>query len=501
MEEKNTSKPKAVKALGILPKYVLIGLIWMAVLLLIPQLTLGIVILNLVVMALITGLQFYSVLLPKRVPLSLPRQDQPFVSIHIPTYNEPPHIVIETLKALTQLQYENYEVIILDNNTKDKAVWQPVETYCNTLGPKFRFFHIDKLDGYKAGALNVCYEKSNPRTSYILVIDADYQVHPKLLKESLSYFTDPSIALVQFPQSYMNAGESNQGLHGEYDHFFEVYMNMADHLNCVLSTGTVSVISRKALHEVGLWADSTITEDVEMGLRLHQKGYRGVYVHKPLGKGLMPTDVEALKVQRERWVYGNMQTLILFFRLSKNKLSLVQCAGIITQLTAWFNFLLVPATALLTVLIADRLTEHPLYLVIESLSLASIWAFLLIKLVFFIISFQRCKRSLRCALQAFAVHLGLSWEGAFSWVRYLLNDQMGFKRTNKYPTLDKLSKTLPSLFFMILLAASALLFLLEGNLALAALCLLAAPPFASILYVRELTRRTSLLGSTPNKPF
>src|SRR6185503_20332657 len=47
----------------------------------------------------------------------------PRVSIHVPTYNEPAPMVIETLNALARLDYDNYEVIVLDNNTPDPETW------------------------------------------------------------------------------------------------------------------------------------------------------------------------------------------------------------------------------------------------------------------------------------------------------------------------------------------------------------------------------------------
>ena len=50
----------------------------------------------------------------------------PRVSIHLPTHNEPPEMVIQTLNALARLDYPNFEVIILDNNTKDASLWKPM---------------------------------------------------------------------------------------------------------------------------------------------------------------------------------------------------------------------------------------------------------------------------------------------------------------------------------------------------------------------------------------
>jgi cellulose synthase/poly-beta-1,6-N-acetylglucosamine synthase-like glycosyltransferase len=57
----------------------------------------------------------------RAMKLAIPEKS-PRVSIHVPTYNEPPQMVIETLNALARLDYDNYEVIILDNNTPDRAV-------------------------------------------------------------------------------------------------------------------------------------------------------------------------------------------------------------------------------------------------------------------------------------------------------------------------------------------------------------------------------------------
>ena len=128
------------------------------------------------------------------------------VSIHVPTYNEPPQMVIETLNALARLDYDNYEVILLDNNTRDPEVWRPVEAHCRTLGARFRFFHFDNMKGFKAGALNRALALTDPQASHIAVIDSDYQVQPFWLRRAMPLFASPAIALVQGPQDYRDAG-------------------------------------------------------------------------------------------------------------------------------------------------------------------------------------------------------------------------------------------------------------------------------------------------------
>ncbi len=233
------------------------------------------------------------------------------VSIHLPTYNEPPLMVMQTLNALARLDYPNFEVIVLDNNTKEDGLWKPVEAHCRTLGDNFRFFHFDNMKGYKAGALNKALELTDPAATFIAVVDSDYQVLPQWLKTVLPAFTENKIAVVQAPQDYRDAGESlfKSLCYQEYASFFRVGMvERAEH-NAIIQHGTMCVIRRSALEDVGRWAEWCITEDTELGLRLFEAGYTALYMPVSMGRGLMPDTYDAYKSQRYRWVYGAMQIL------------------------------------------------------------------------------------------------------------------------------------------------------------------------------------------------
>ncbi|MHB8766720.1 MAG: glycoside hydrolase family 17 protein, partial [Deferrisomatales bacterium] len=141
-----------------------------------------------------------------------PTDDQPAylpkVSVHVPAYNEPPDMMIDTLNALARLDYPDFEVLVIDNNTKDPAVWQPVEAHCATLGPRFRFFHVDPLKGFKAGALNYLMPRTAPDAEVIAVIDSDYQVSPSWLRDLVPHFAKAEIGIVQAPQDYRDEDES-----------------------------------------------------------------------------------------------------------------------------------------------------------------------------------------------------------------------------------------------------------------------------------------------------
>jgi cellulose synthase/poly-beta-1,6-N-acetylglucosamine synthase-like glycosyltransferase len=63
-----------------------------------------------------------------------PRARHPKVSLHVPAHAEPPEDVIATLDALARLDYPDFEVRVIDNNTDDLALWQPVMAYCQRWG-------------------------------------------------------------------------------------------------------------------------------------------------------------------------------------------------------------------------------------------------------------------------------------------------------------------------------------------------------------------------------
>src|SRR5579862_9172311 len=114
----------------------------------------------------------------RRLGAPIMKDDKKFpkVSVHVPAYNEPPDMLIETLDALARLDYPDFEVLVIDNNTADEAVWRPVEAHCAALGARFRFFHVAPLAGFKAGALNYALERTAATAEIVAVIDADYVV-------------------------------------------------------------------------------------------------------------------------------------------------------------------------------------------------------------------------------------------------------------------------------------------------------------------------------------
>jgi len=275
-------------------------------------------------------------------PIQLAEEDLPIVSVHVPAYNEPPEMMIETLNALAALDYPHFEVIVIDNNTKDPAIWQPVESHCATLGSRFRFFHRDPLPGFKAGALNFALTQTAPEAAVIAAIDSDYQVSPLWLRDLTPQFSRPEVAIVQAPQDYRDDKENlfKAMCYAEYQGFFYIGMQTRNERNAIIQHGTMTMVRKSALEEVGGWSEWCITEDAELGLKIFEKGYEATYIAKSYGQGVMPDTFIDFKKQRFRWAYGAVQVMrhhfgILFFGRGKTKLTAGQRYHFIAGWLPW----------------------------------------------------------------------------------------------------------------------------------------------------------------------
>jgi cellulose synthase/poly-beta-1,6-N-acetylglucosamine synthase-like glycosyltransferase len=235
----------------------------------------------------------------------------PKVSLHVPAYNEPTDVVEATLRTLARLDYPNYEVLLIDNNTPDEATWRPLEAVCRELGPHFHCLHLDNWPGYKSGALNFALAQTAPDAEIVGVVDADYQVQPEYLRELVPAFTDPQIAFVQTPQDYRDYGDNPflEACYHAYKYFFEITMSSRNERNAAIFGGTMGLIRTSVLREIGGWDEWCITEDAEASLRILKRGYRSLFVNKTYGRGLMPFTFEGLKKQRFRWCFGGIQIL------------------------------------------------------------------------------------------------------------------------------------------------------------------------------------------------
>jgi exo-beta-1,3-glucanase (GH17 family)/cellulose synthase/poly-beta-1,6-N-acetylglucosamine synthase-like glycosyltransferase len=235
----------------------------------------------------------------------------PKVSLHVPACCESPEMLKLTLDSVAQLDYPNFECVVVINNTPDPALWQPVEDHCRTLGERFKFVRIDKLVGYKAGALRLALAHTAPDTEIIASIDADYVLDPAWLKDLVPLFADERVGFVQSPQDHRDGDTSlmHFAMNAEYAGFFDIGMVQRNEVNAIVMHGTMCLIRRAALEGSGGWSSDTIVEDTDLGMSMLEHGWVAHYTNRRYGRGLLPDTFDAYKRQHHRWAYGGFQLL------------------------------------------------------------------------------------------------------------------------------------------------------------------------------------------------
>jgi hypothetical protein len=261
------------------------------------------------------GTEYWRRRITPQTRLPAADKDLPMVSLHVPAHNEPPEMVKQTLRSLLRLDYPRYEIVVIDDNTDDERLWRPVEEWCAR--HRVKFAHLENWPGYKSGALNYALRRlTDPRAELIGVVDSDYQLEPGFLRRCAPPFADAWIGFVQSPQDYRDweSARYYRRLYYSYKYFFAVSQPSRNEHDGAIFAGTMGLIRRVALDELGGWDEWCITEDAEISLRLLRAGWHGLHVDQTWGRGIMPLTFEALKGQRYRWCFGGIQIIRMHWR-------------------------------------------------------------------------------------------------------------------------------------------------------------------------------------------
>lgn len=373
---------------------------------------------------------------PERlIPLDLKSNHVPFVSIHVPAYKEQPHVLEETLIALSKLHYTNYEVLVIINNTPEDHYKEPIKALCEKLGSKFVYLDIT-CSGFKAGALNKALSFTNPQSEILAIIDADYVLSPNWLIDLVPIFDDPKVALVQAPQDHRDGKESllKTAMNAEYAGFFDIGMVMRNEENAIVAHGTMLMIRKSAFDEVGQWNTDTIVEDSELGLRLFEAGYIAHYTNRRYGYGLLPDTIEAFKNQRHRWAYGAIQILKKHwhhFKPSSTTLTAAQKHHFITGWFFWLSDALGTVASILNIIWVPVIIFVGVTIPTIALTVPILMAFLVNVIHAFVLYRTRVKanlfHSLLGAIAAMSLQLTI-FKAVFDG---FVKDGLPFKRTEK----------------------------------------------------------------------
>ncbi|MBN2965054.1 glycosyltransferase [Sulfurospirillum sp. T05] len=373
---------------------------------------------------------------PRRlVPINLTSQNIPLVSIHVPAYKEQPHVLEETLRSLAQLRYPNFEVLVIINNTPEEYYWKPIEALCQELGERFVFLNIT-CTGFKAGALNRALEFTHPEAEIIAVIDADYVVKGPWLVDLVPLFDNPKVAIVQAPQDHRDGNESivKAAMNAEYAGFFDIGMIDRNEENAIVVHGTMVMVRRSAMMEVGGWGTDTIVEDSELGLRLFEAGYVAHYTNRRYGYGLLPDTIEAFKTQRHRWAYGAIQILKKHwreFKLSATSLTPSQKHKFATGWFFWLSDAMGPLMAMMNILWVPVILFVGVTIPTIALTIPIITAFLVNILHTFILYRLRVKTSFKNTLLSAIASMSLQLIIFKAVYDGFVKDGLPFKRTEK----------------------------------------------------------------------
>jgi cellulose synthase/poly-beta-1,6-N-acetylglucosamine synthase-like glycosyltransferase len=283
----------------------------------------------------------------------------PPLTIIVPAYNEE-KVIVESVRSLLGSSYASLEIVIVNDGSTDTTLTRLVRSfslrksevrpsgelatrpvrdfYVSTVEP--RLVVIDKENGGKADAqnagINFC------QTPYFLVTDADSLLEPEALTHALR-------AILEDPEHIVAAGGIVRGVNGSIvdggrvrrpylQMNFWVVIQVIEYLRSFLAgragwsqingllivPGAFGLFQKAACVKAGGFSTETVTEDLEMVLRLHaysrerRLGWRIVFAPDAVCWTEMPTTARALGGQRTRWHEGLWQSLRIHWRMCFN---------------------------------------------------------------------------------------------------------------------------------------------------------------------------------------
>ncbi|KRB31225.1 MULTISPECIES: UDP-forming cellulose synthase catalytic subunit [Mesorhizobium] len=295
------------------------------------------------VMMLALSLFVVALPLPSRPSRANMNDRLPQVDVFIPTYNEDPDLLANTMAAARGMDYpaDKVRVWLLDdggtlqkrNSEKigDANIAERRYAQLKKLSAELGVTYLtrDRNEHAKAGNLNNGLAHSTGEL--IAVFDADHAPARDFLKETVGYFDeDPRLFLVQTPHFFLNPDPVERNLRtfekmpSENEMFYGIIQRGLDKWNASFFCGSAAVLRRAALAETNGFSGVSITEDCETAIELHSRGWHSVYVDKPLIAGLQPATFASFIGQRSRWAQGMMQILRFRFPPFKRGLSIPQ---------------------------------------------------------------------------------------------------------------------------------------------------------------------------------
>ncbi len=248
----------------------------------------------------------------KNVPVPARRFEKlPRVTVQLPIFNEL-YVVERLLDSVSKLDYPKdlLQIQVLDDSTDEtREISEAAVDRLRADG--FDIEHVHRIDrtGFKAGALKEGLDSCTGE--FILILDADFVPTSNLLMETIHFFTDPGIGMIQSRWGHLNRTYSlltrvqamfldghlvlEQTARSRAGRFFNF-------------NGTAGLWRRTCIESSGGWQHDTLTEDLDLSYRAQIKGWRFVYLADLVTPAELPAEINGFKSQQHRWTKGSIQT-------------------------------------------------------------------------------------------------------------------------------------------------------------------------------------------------
>jgi len=230
----------------------------------------------------------------------------PLVSILVPAYNEGA-VIQGSIRSLLQLDYPRYEVIVIDDGSKDDT-YRKARVFEGTHGA-VEVRVIRKKNGGKSRALNTGIAAATG--DFVLCMDGDSALHPMTLRRAVRHLADPRVAAVAGSVKVVNRSNLLSSLQGlEYVEGLNMVRAAQGFFRLVnIIPGPIGLFRVAALKRVGCYDHDTFAEDCDLTLKLLAEGWQIHYEPESIAYTEAPEKLLDLLKQRYRWTRGILQAI------------------------------------------------------------------------------------------------------------------------------------------------------------------------------------------------
>ncbi|WP_213520759.1 cellulose synthase family protein [Nonlabens sp.] len=244
-------------------------------------------------------------------------EEIPYVTIQLPVFNEA-YVMERLLDNISLIDYprEKLEIQVLDDST-DETVETTAAHVKRLAATGLDMVHITRIDrsGFKAGALKEGLKIA--KGELIAIFDADFLPNADWLYNTLPYFKDPEIGVVQTRWAHLNRDYSilTQIQAFALDAHFtleQVGRNSKGHF--INFNGTAGVWRKETIYDAGNWEGDTLTEDLDLSYRAQLKKWKFKYLEHVTTPAELPIIISAARSQQFRWNKGGAENFRKMFK-------------------------------------------------------------------------------------------------------------------------------------------------------------------------------------------